>query len=75
MTITLDVAPQVEERVRRVAKRKGVQISDYILDVLETHLEQVDQSSITESELLQQINLGLSDGTTGLNISSGVASA
>jgi len=59
--ITLEVTPQTEDRVRKIANRFGKPITDYLVDLIEQHIATVETTTLTEEELLQQINLGLSE--------------
>jgi hypothetical protein len=63
MTLTLEIGPELEETLRRIAERAGLPPDRYVLDVLQERLER-DQElpthlSCEESRLLNQINQGL----------------
>jgi hypothetical protein len=63
MTLTLEIGPELEETLRRIAERAGLPPDRYVLDALQERLER-DQDlpphlSREESRLLQQINQGL----------------
>lgn len=61
--IQLDVTPQTEDRLRRIAQRLGNPISDYLVDLIEEHVSAVEETATTETDLMQQINLGLPEDT------------
>lgn len=69
MSITLNITPDLETRVRQAAAKAGVEPDTYIADILEQylHVQQAGSKatglSKTETALLQQINLGLSQET------------
>lgn len=59
MTITLELPYELETRLREEADRKGMSLSRHILQRLDTSGAFVNQIPLTESELLQKINVGL----------------
>ena len=65
MDLTIDIAPELEARLREEAERHGVDPRQYVLNVLRQRLETQTASgrflSVTESELLEEINRGLSE--------------
>jgi len=62
MTITIDFEAEQEERLRRGAAREGVSVGDFVGQLLDRYLRQsARHASARESELLQQIALGLSE--------------
>lgn len=62
MTITIDFEAEQEARLRRYAAREGVSVRDFVGKVLDRYLTQsTAHVSESESELLQQIGLGLSE--------------
>jgi hypothetical protein len=67
MTITLDIAPDLETQIRQAAAKAGIEPDTYITNILEQHLRSVDLEAANfsneEADLLQQINLGLSPET------------
>src|SRR5262245_66029507 len=67
MTIMRDITPDLEIQIRQAAAKAGVEPDTYITNVLEQHLSQTDREDVslsnTETDLLQQINLGLSEET------------
>ncbi|MFQ5342169.1 MAG: hypothetical protein ACE5F6_11555 [Anaerolineae bacterium] len=64
MTITLELPPEVATRLRKEAKKANLDPDAFIAKTLREHLRQVQTQpphlSKPESELLQKINLGLS---------------
>lgn len=64
MTITIDIAPELEQRLRDEAARAGLDTGTFIVNTLEKRLTPTPASpehlSRDEAELLGQINLGLS---------------
>ena len=69
MTITLNITPDLETRLRQAAAQAGVAPDTYIANILEQYLHpqqahrEVTGLSKAEARLLQQINLGLSQET------------
>jgi hypothetical protein len=63
----LDITPDLETQIRQAAAKAGVEPDTYITNILEQHLGREDREgaslSNTETELLQQINLGLPQET------------
>jgi hypothetical protein len=64
-TITLEITPELEQQLREEAARQGLEPNRYILNALAERLrptasQAVPHLSESETELLQQINLGLS---------------
>jgi len=63
MTITLEIAPELEEELRRSAESAGLPPGGYILKVLQERLDGEGRLpphlSDTETKLLQQISQGL----------------
>ena len=64
MDITIDIAPELEARLREEAQKQGVDPRQYVLNLLRERLENATASgrclSESESELLDEINRGLS---------------
>ena len=61
MSITIELIQDLEVQVRSAAKREGVAPSAYVANVLRRHLqEQSVPRAESESDLLGQINVGLS---------------
>lgn len=64
MTLTIDIAPDLEQQLRAEAARRGVDENDFILQTLRERLKQgtsaVPSLPSAEARLLQQINQGLS---------------
>src|SRR5688572_21428191 len=63
MTLTLELSPQLEQALHRIAQRAGVPPDQFVLDVLQERLDR-DQElpprlPSVEVQLLQQINKGL----------------
>ena len=66
MTITLELTPELEAQLRAEAKRADLDESEYVLHTLEERLRLARQAaplSTRETELLQHINLGLSEAS------------
>ena len=64
MSITIDLVTDLEVKIRDAAKREGVDPNTYVMNVLEHHLyKQTITVAEAEAQLLQQINLGLSENT------------
>ena len=67
MTMILNIAPDLETQVRQAAEKAGVTPDAYVANLLERHLRspgsEASNLSETETRLLQQINLGLSQST------------
>jgi hypothetical protein len=64
MSITITLPHELETQVHHAAQRAGVATSTYVAHLLQRHLDQASMAlSATEAELLQQINLGLSEIT------------
>lgn len=62
MTITVNLMQDLEQSVRRAARRAGVTPDAYVADVLRRHLQaETPMLPASESALLQQINIGLSE--------------
>ncbi|MBP8252102.1 MAG: hypothetical protein KAX40_07030 [Herpetosiphon sp.] len=64
MTITLDLSPELEQHVRNVARQRGVDPADYIVETLEqtfihTPRKLPPHVSERETALLMQINQSL----------------
>jgi hypothetical protein len=61
LTVTLDIAPELERRLRDEAAREGIDTTTYIEHTLEERLRHANNRlPRSEAELLQRINLGLS---------------
>lgn len=64
MTLTIDIAPDLEQQLRAEAARRGVDENAFILQTLRERLKQgtsaVPSLPSAEARLLQQINQGLS---------------
>ncbi len=63
MTITLELPYELETHLRQEAVQKGVSLNRHILQRLDANGEFVSKIPLTDSELLQKINLGLPDET------------
>ena len=63
MTLTLNLDPQLEEKLRQQAARLGVDPDDYALQAISERLRQSQSApphmGVRESELLKEINRGL----------------
>jgi hypothetical protein len=69
MTITIEIAPELEQQIRREAARAGLAPDAYIVEAVQARLTQtqprqrrVPHLSPVEAQLLAKINLGLSSG-------------
>jgi len=61
MGLTIHLVPELESEVRNVAQQAGVAPDRYVADLVSKHLSQRKAiPSLTEAELLKQVNLGLS---------------
>jgi hypothetical protein len=63
MALTVEIAPELESQVREQAKQRGLEADEYIVNVLQEHLRQIQKhlpSHLPESEarLIEQINEG-----------------
>ena len=63
--LTLEITPELEQQLREEAARQGLEPNRYILNALAERLrpaasQTVPHLSESETDLLQQINLGLS---------------
>jgi hypothetical protein len=67
MSITVQVNPTVERRLREDAEKKGVSLDQYVASFLENHFSMKRGTNLAvskqEGELLQQINLDISPET------------
>jgi len=65
MSVTIELAPELESALRDAAARRGVDTQSFILAALEDVAHRAGQSKVpwTESELLGAINQGLSEET------------
>lgn len=62
MSLTIDIAQELQEQLRTAADRAGLSPDAYAANILTQHLsKQVAAVSESEAELLQQINVGLSE--------------
>lgn len=63
VTITLELAPELEQQLRNEAAKQGIEPSRYIVNALKERLRpsvrEVSWLSKAEADLLQKINLGL----------------
>jgi hypothetical protein len=63
-TITLQLSPELEQQLRLQAAQQGIHLDRYILNALQERLQpswgNTAADSKTETDLLEQINLGLS---------------
>jgi len=67
MSITIQINPATERRLRADAEKKGVSLDQYVASFLERHFPsgRLDSLSVSkrEAELLQKINLDISPET------------
>lgn len=65
MTLTIELAPELERQLRLEAAKAGIDASRYVVNALEERLRQLHQPlphlSRDETELLRKINLGLAE--------------
>jgi hypothetical protein len=65
MTLTIELTPELERQLRAEAGKAGMDASRYVTNTVEEHLRQARRQaphlSRDETELLQQVNLGLSE--------------
>lgn len=57
-TITLNLSPELEHKLRDEAAKHGLEPDRYILSTLQERLETKTATEATESDLLKQINIG-----------------
>lgn len=63
-TITLNLSAEIERKLRAEAAKQGIEPDIYILNTLQQRLQiQSTPSQPTETELLQQINIGFAAET------------
>jgi hypothetical protein len=67
MTITIEIAPELERQIRQEAARVGLPLDAYIVEAVQAQLTQprhrhcrAPRLSPEEAQLLEKINLGLS---------------
>ncbi len=60
MTLTLDIATDLEHEILQEARRRGLDAKSFVLDLLRESLasKKSPQSTRSESELLEEINRG-----------------
>jgi hypothetical protein len=67
MTLTLQIAPELEQALRATAERAGVSPDQYVLDLLRDQITSTNGGPTglpaAESSLLERINEGLPDET------------
>lgn len=65
MSITINIKPELEERLNEIAKQEGKQLDSVIVELLEEQLlpGTTPDPKKREFELLQKINLGISTET------------
>ena len=65
MTISLEIAPELENQLRQTAAKNGTTLESYLTELIQRDLRSCEEIGInlpkTEAELLAQINLGLSE--------------
>ncbi|MEA5467722.1 hypothetical protein [Spirulina sp. 06S082] len=65
MTISLEIAPELENQLRQTAAKNGTTLESYLTELIQRDLKSCEEIGInlpkTEAELLAQINLGLSE--------------
>jgi hypothetical protein len=59
-TIALELTPELEQHIQSEAAKQGLDLKHYILNTLSHNLKQIP---LTELDLLQKINAGLSSET------------
>ncbi|WP_448560491.1 hypothetical protein [Trichothermofontia sp.] len=60
--LTLEPPPELEQRLYEIANQQGIDPAHYILELLQQRLTP-SPTNPSESDLLTQINLGLSQDT------------
>jgi hypothetical protein len=61
MSLTIDLVPELETEVRKVAQQAGVAPDRYVANLLSEHLLRRSATlPLSEATLLKQVNLGLS---------------
>jgi hypothetical protein len=58
--ITLNLSPELDQELRTEAARQGLEPDRYIIHTLQERLQPKSDLKSTESDLLQQINIGFS---------------
>lgn len=60
MTLTLDLATDLEHQILQEASRRGLDVKSFVLDLLREALASrpLSESALSESELLEEINQG-----------------
>jgi hypothetical protein len=62
--ITLNLSPELEQKLRNEAAKEGIEPDCYIVNTLQEHLQSQNMlEKRTESDLLEQINIGFSAKT------------
>jgi hypothetical protein len=61
--ITLNLSPELDQELRTEAARQGLEPDRYIIHTLQERLQTKSDLKSTESDLLQQINIGFSAET------------
>jgi hypothetical protein len=61
--ITLNLSPELDQELRTEAARQGLEPDRYIIHTLQERLQAKPAAESTESDLLQQINVGFSAET------------
>jgi hypothetical protein len=60
--ITLNLTPELTQRLHNEATKQGVETDRLILNTLQDHFP-IEPTPVTEADLLQQINIGLPPAT------------
>jgi hypothetical protein len=63
MALTVEITPELESQVREQAKQRGLETDEYIVNVLQEHLRQMQPALLphlpeAEARLIEQINEG-----------------
>ncbi len=58
MTLTLHLPPELQQRLTKAAKRQGLAVDKYALQLLEEQLPQQDRSAALVMQLQSWIDLG-----------------
>ncbi|NUQ61558.1 MAG: hypothetical protein HUU20_03665 [Pirellulales bacterium] len=63
MTLTIDIAPELESQIRDRAAQQGLDLPEYVVRALREHLSQTESRgpphlAKAEARLLQEINVG-----------------
>ncbi len=60
MSIIINIASDIEQRLVHLAQKKGIEVEDYVNKLIEEKVAEKAAVALEEDELLQKINQGLS---------------